>query len=216
MRAARTSSPRIPRYANAADAGAPDAAKGAHGGTWPTFAHDQQRTSRAQGAGAISTPQVAWQKSMGGILSSAAVGDVDGDGRPNVVVLTGGRVTATNPDGTTLWQGPLEGARAILGIWNLDGVGTPEVVVSTAADVEVLDGATGTTLTTLPVPLVANADFAAIGPSGGILALTESRAVLQRVRLPTGRLPRDDGGVDAHRGRPDEPGARRRRRRRQT
>jgi hypothetical protein len=161
------------------DGEAPDAGKGAHGDTWPTYAHDFQRTSRATGAGAITSPEIAWTKPMGGLLGvgTASVADVDGDGRPNVVAVSGGRVTATNPDGSTLWQGP--GASAVLGIWNLDGVGTPEVVVDTGGGaVLVLDGADGHTLTSLANTLPAHANFAPVGPTGGILVVGTTRTQL--------------------------------------
>ncbi|HEY8088310.1 MAG TPA: hypothetical protein VIF09_10710, partial [Polyangiaceae bacterium] len=161
--------------------GAPDAGRGPHGGTWPTYAHDFQRTSRADGSGAISGgPQVAWTARMGGTLGggTASVADVDGDGRPNAIAISGGRVTATKPDGSTLWQGPLAGARSVLGVWNLDGVGAPEVVVDSAGGVLVLAGGDGHQLTALATPFPAKANFVPAGPAGGILVIGMSRSQL--------------------------------------
>jgi hypothetical protein len=153
---------------------------GTHGGTWPTYAHDFQRTSRADGAGQMTAPQVAWTRRMGGVLAAgqAIVADVDLDGRPNVVTIVGGRVTATNPDGTTLWQGALAGTLTVLGVWNLDGVGGNEVVVDTSTGVEILAGVDGHLLTSLAASLPASASFAPIGPQGGILIVGMSGAQL--------------------------------------
>ena len=77
--------------------------KGPHGGTWPTYAHDAQRTSHAGGPGAVTKPEIAWTARMGGVLQlgQAFVADVDGDGQPNAVTIAGGRATATKPDGST-------------------------------------------------------------------------------------------------------------------
>lgn len=149
-----------------------DAGRGPHGGTWPTFAHDAQRTSHADGAGEMHQPQIAWSMRMGGVLGGgqAQVGDVDDDGRPNVVAITGGRVTTTNPDGSTFWQGPLAGARSVLGIWNLDGTGAPEVVIDSSSGVQILDGVDGHVLTSLGTRLPATATFVPEG-AGGILVL---------------------------------------------
>jgi hypothetical protein len=161
-----------------AEGGGDGAAKGAHGGTWATYAHDYQRTARADGPpGAITSPTVAWTRTMGGVLGfgQAAVGDVDGDGRPDVVTIAGGRATATKTDGSKLWQGELAGAGAVLGIWNLDGVGAPEVVVDTSGGVRVLDGVTGKEQTLLTTGLPSSAAFVPEGAAGGLLVLTISR-----------------------------------------
>jgi hypothetical protein len=157
-----------------------DGGKGAHGGTWPTFAHDARRTGRAEGAGAMSSPVVAWTRPMGGALQlgQATIGDVDGDGRPNTVALAGGRVVAANPDGSTLWQGPAEGARSVLGIWNLDGAGAPEVVVDTPNGAHVLAGADGHLVVALGTTAPVRAGFVALGSTGGILLLGSARAKL--------------------------------------
>jgi hypothetical protein len=173
--------------AGLADAQATDvqeaaAPRGPHGGTWPTYAHDSQRTSRAQGAGAITVPEVAWTMHMGGALfqSQGLVGDVDGDGRPNAVTIIGGQVTATNPDGSTLWRASLAGPSAILGIWNLDGAGAPEVVVQASIGVTILAGLDGHALVTLPATTRAEAVFIQEGATGGgILAVAQSLATMQ-------------------------------------
>ncbi len=155
--------------ATAAEAGVK---QGPHGGTWPTYAHDYDRTSRADGTGEMHAPQVAWTQRMGGQLdrARAAVGDVDADGTMDAVTVSGGRVTVSREDGSTLWQGPLAGAYAILGVWNLDGVGSSEVVINTSTGVQLLDGSDGHQVTTLVAGASgAGATFLPIGPRGGIL-----------------------------------------------
>jgi outer membrane protein assembly factor BamB len=146
--------------------------QGPHGGTWPTYAHDFHRTSRADGQGEMHAPQVAWTERMGGQLdrAQAAVGDTDGDGRVDAVTISGGRVTVSRDDGTRLWQGPLVGAHTVLGVWNLDGVGGSEVVVDTSTGVQVLDGADGHVLAMLGAsPSGSGATFLPVAPRGGIL-----------------------------------------------
>jgi hypothetical protein len=118
---------------------------------------------------------------MGGVLGTgqAAVGDTDGDGQLDLVTISGGRVTATQPSGTTLWQGPLSGARTILGIWRMQSGQASQVVVDTTAGVDVLDGADGHKLTTLPTSAPARGAFVPEGSSGGILVLGMSRSLMQ-------------------------------------
>jgi hypothetical protein len=160
-----------------ADAATADGGRGMHGGTWPTYAHDFQRTARADGTGQMTHPTVAWTLPMGGILQSgqAAVGEVTGDGRAHAITLYGGRVICTAADGSTLWQSSLDGARAVLGIWNLNGGETPEVVVDTAQGVNILDGASGQRLATLPTTAASEADFVSLGATGGILLVATAR-----------------------------------------
>ena len=165
--------------------------KGSRGGVWPTFAHDMQRTSHADGVGNITNPAVAWTKQLGGVLGAghAGVGDVDGDGRPDVVTVSAGRVTATSGVGQTLWQGSLAGVDAILGIWNLDGTGAPEVVVHEPTGVAILDGADGQEVASITVDLAAAAEFVPLGPAGGILAVANAGGQLAAYDMRAGLQP---------------------------
>jgi len=85
------------------------------------------------------------------VLSSPTIGDIDGDGRPEVVVGTqGGKVYAIRGNGAVLpgWPvqarnrfgstGPLAFSSAVLG--NFDADSLPEVLISVAGDVMVIDG----------------------------------------------------------------------------
>ncbi|MCS6903499.1 MAG: FG-GAP repeat protein, partial [Candidatus Bipolaricaulota bacterium] len=54
---------------------------------WPLFRRDLARTGRAVKTGKITTPKERWSAFTRGLVeSSAAVGDLDGDGRLEVVV----------------------------------------------------------------------------------------------------------------------------------
>ncbi len=154
-------------------------ADAAPAGGWPTYAHDFHRTARADGVGDMHNPTVAWTLPLGGALNplQSLVTDVDGDGRANVLTISGGRVVATNPDGTTLWKGALAGSRALVGVWALSG-GTPDVVVDTPSGTQILSGTDGHLLTTLSMGAPVAGVFVPGGAdasSGGILVLVTSR-----------------------------------------
>ena len=140
-------------------------ASAAPSGVWPTYAHDFSRSARADGVGKLKNPTVAWTKHLGGAIGGAIVADIDGDGRSNIVTISGGRVVATKPDGSTLWQGSLSGPRALLGAWALHA-SSVDIVVDTAGGVQVLSGTDGTLLTTLSMGAPSNAAFV---PEGATL-----------------------------------------------
>jgi len=75
-----------------------------------------------------------WSYDLGiTIPSSTAIGDLDGDGFPEVVVGTDAHVTALRGDGTVLWQSigaPLDNTywHGAIGLYDLDADGSTEVV----------------------------------------------------------------------------------------
>jgi MYXO-CTERM domain-containing protein len=143
-------------------------------GSWTTFGHDFRRTGHADGAGVMQAPpKVAWTLPMGGTLGNqqAFVADINGDGRPETVTVTGGRVVAEEYSGSSLWSSALVGPSAILGAWDLDGSGSTEVVVDATAGVLVLAGDTGDVITTLPTSVSVSATFVQES-KGGILVVT--------------------------------------------
>ena len=57
------------------------------------------------------TGKVLWQTKLKGIPVSPAVGDLDGDGKPEIVVATGqGIITALGGNGTVLWERTIGGS----------------------------------------------------------------------------------------------------------
>ena len=132
----------------------PDAGVGedldAPGDLWPASRHDRAGTSRSQGVGDLSTPVAAARMFLGGLVDPRGVDvvDLNGDGKEEVVMVSGGRVVAFRPDGSTLWSTPVLGAGAefLRGATDLDGNGTTEVVVvrrSAPGSFWVLRGSTG-------------------------------------------------------------------------
>lgn len=60
---------------------------------------------------AALTGKVLWQTRIKGIPVSPAVGDLDGDGKPEIVVATGqGIITALTGNGSVLWEKPIGGS----------------------------------------------------------------------------------------------------------
>ena len=119
---------------------------------WPMFRRDLQHTGRSEGRGLIRGPNIKWRfGTRGAVEPSAAVGDIDGDGKVEVVISSfDGSVYAINGSiqgsSTTpkwsfqteklIWSSPALG--------DVDGDGRLEVVVgSDDGNVYVLHGANG-------------------------------------------------------------------------
>ena len=125
------------------------------GPSWPVFRQSFERTARVGGAGAITTPSVAWELDLGGSLTERELlaADLDADERPEVLRITAGRVVASVPNGAPRWSSPQIGALAIFDVEDLDGAGPPEVIVlgGSPSAIRVLAGDDGRVLWTLPV-----------------------------------------------------------------
>jgi hypothetical protein len=123
---------------------------GVAGDLWPATRHDRAASGASGGIGDLSTPVAGSRLFLGGLVDADAVdvADVNGDGKEEVVMVSGGRVLAFRPDGSTLWSTPVLGAGVELlrGAGDLDGNGTMELVAlrrSKPGAVWVLRGATG-------------------------------------------------------------------------
>jgi len=86
---------------------------------------------------------VLWTVSgLGSEPMTPALGDLTGDGRPEIVASGASETIALRGNGTTLWTGPAASTPACgaVAIGDLDADGTPEVVLGNL----ILDGTTGT------------------------------------------------------------------------
>lgn len=79
------------------------------------------------------------------ILATAAVGDIDLDGRPEIITAGGNKLVAFNHDGTVLWQTKARDESGATGasIFDFEGDGWPEVVYIDEQQMVVHDGLTG-------------------------------------------------------------------------
>ena len=106
---------------------------GVAGDLWPAARHDRRASATSVGLGDLSAPVASARLFLGGLVNADAVdvADVNGDGQEEVVMVSGGRVLAFRPDGSTLWSTPVLGAGVELlrGAGDLDGNGTTELVV---------------------------------------------------------------------------------------
>jgi outer membrane protein assembly factor BamB len=114
---------------------------------WPAAGHDARRSAKADGVSNIVTPAPFWRFRAGGGIGSSAVEpfDADGDGRPEMLLISGGRVVARQPDDNdVVWETPLlDNSLQMVGLANLDGAGEPELVVFSNSQVYVLSPSTG-------------------------------------------------------------------------
>jgi hypothetical protein len=81
----------------------------------------------------------------GNILSTPAIGDLDLDGYPEIVVAGGNELFCLNHDGTRLWRANTTDMSGATGasIFDFEGDGLPEVVYIDEVEMVAYDGATG-------------------------------------------------------------------------
>lgn len=141
-------------------------------GTWSSFAHDASRTARADGTGAMKAPVAAWSRFMGGALAKdqSVLFDANGDGKPDIATISGGRISVARPDGSLVWKSANLGSPSLQGAWDLDGSGSVELIVASGPSTQVLEGATGKVLANLSMTRPTRASFVPAG-KGGFLVL---------------------------------------------
>jgi len=104
--------------------------------TWPQFQAGPERTGVQDSTSSeISSPKEMWSKTLLGGCPSV-VGDVDGDGTPEVVVGTiDGKVyVLKSSTGETLWEADVDGAVKVApALYDIDGDSKLEIVVGTDA-----------------------------------------------------------------------------------
>ncbi len=79
------------------------------------------------------------------ILSTPAIGDLDLDGYPEIVVAGGNQLVTLNHDGTTLWTAAVTDESGATGasIFDFEGDGVPEVVYIDEVEMVAYEGPTG-------------------------------------------------------------------------
>jgi MYXO-CTERM domain-containing protein len=165
------------------------------GDTWTTLAHDQSRTARASGTGAITAPKVAWSYDTGGSLdeSQVALSDVNGDGVEELIFVSAGRVVARSATGATVWTSDSIGADRVIGVWDLDNVPPAEVVVTGTSPTGafILAADTGLTQWLQPVETRAFDVLAVPAAQGYQLVLARQLGVATAFRYENGLLNKD-------------------------
>src|SRR5262249_5077076 len=91
----------------------------------------------------------------GGAAGSApSIGDLDGDGAPEIVVMSPAKLTAFESDGSVKWSAPLTttGFRDQMpkGLFDFDGDGAAEVVANDGKTLRIYRGKDGVILAELP------------------------------------------------------------------
>ncbi len=102
-----------------------------HADEWRTYRHDTRRSGASSGAVPIDEPTVAFRTYLGGTLRSDAFVDVDvdGDGRVELLYVSGGRVAAKRGDNVALWESPIVPVDKILGFADFDEDGREDLIL---------------------------------------------------------------------------------------
>lgn len=136
--------PKLPTLTAAEKSQSPD--------QWPMFRRDVHHTGFTEGSGKVSNPTIKWRfGTRGAVEPSAAVGDIDSDGKTEVVISSfDGAVYALDGASQGLITRPKWSFQTEATIWSspaigdVDNDGRMEVVVgSDDHNVYVLDGTTG-------------------------------------------------------------------------
>ncbi len=104
----------------------------APGPGWPQFRGDAQRTGKNPGSGDIKAPLALWRYYLGGMLSGrkALLHDLDSDGTPELLAVSGGSIVAWRSTGEKVWESGVLGlgVEELVGAVDLDGNGTSEIL----------------------------------------------------------------------------------------
>lgn len=111
-------------------------------GEWPGFRRDRSHSAHSPLSGQLKNPKIQWTYELGGSTGSEFLDDINGDGKPELVIGIPGRLSAYRLDGTQIWAIPVENA-TIYGMFDLDGDGHRELVITNGGKIQVLAGETG-------------------------------------------------------------------------
>jgi hypothetical protein len=127
---------------------------------WPSPGYDRGNTRAAPGKGAItgqagSVPGVVWSQMLAGSVQTSGIrlSDVNGDDKPELLLLSQGQLTVTDLDGNVLWAGEPLSIDNIYGVYDLNGNGNLEIVAtssSSAGQLLIYDGKSGSLLHSEP------------------------------------------------------------------
>ncbi|MBX3245828.1 MAG: VCBS repeat-containing protein [Myxococcales bacterium] len=99
---------------------------------WPVFRHDARRTAQSNARLGIDRPAIRFQTYLGGALGRLQVLDLDvtGDGRHEVVYVSGGRVVAKRGNNIAVWESEILPIDELWGAVDLDGDGDVELIAT--------------------------------------------------------------------------------------
>ncbi|MBW2464798.1 MAG: VCBS repeat-containing protein, partial [Deltaproteobacteria bacterium] len=99
---------------------------------WPVFRHDARRTAASAAVVPIDRPAPLFRTYLGGSLGVTQFMDmdVDGDGRFELVYVSGGRVVAKRGDNLAVWESDIVPVDTMWGAVDFDGDGTDEILLT--------------------------------------------------------------------------------------
>ncbi len=99
---------------------------------WPVFRHDARRTAASTAVVPIDRPAPLFRTYLGGSLGVTQFMDmdVDGDGRFELVYVSGGRVVAKRGDNLAVWESDIVPVNTMWGAVDFDGDGTDEILLT--------------------------------------------------------------------------------------